>query len=440
MKMLSFLNPNAESEISPSATNTSPIAIDDIANVMEGQLATIAVLTNDSDPDSGDTISIDSFTNPAHGTLTQNLDGTFNYTADLDFSGEDSFTYTIIDTQGATSTATVDITIAELDLNGSSSNDTLTGTATSNTLNGNEGDDFITGNAGRDTLNGGLGSADRMFGGDDNDSIIDPDGILSAHGGNGNDTIEIAFAATWDNDTNPDNEPRSDGKITGGYGNDTMIVEMNSSNFFLNLKGDEPGSNTLQDGRDAITLLGTYGNAIVDLGGGNDIFDGGVGKDNVSGGNGSDFLSGTSGNDRLLGGSGNDTIRGGNDNDLLNGGDDNDNIAGGNNNDLLLGMAGNDQLSGGNGDDTLRGGIGNDQLTGGSGNDIFVLAAGEGRDTISNFANSRDLLGLADGLTFGQLTVSASGSNTLIKFSTELLVTLTNVNPSVINSSDFIVV
>ena len=37
------------------------------------------------------------------------------------------------------------------------------------------------------------------------------------------------------------------------------------------------GSNAFQDGNDLVTLLGTYGNAVVDLGGGDDIFTGGIG-------------------------------------------------------------------------------------------------------------------------------------------------------------------
>ena len=45
-------------------------------------------------------------TGPSHGTLSFNADGTFVYTSDVDFFGEDSFTYTATDGV-ATSTATV---------------------------------------------------------------------------------------------------------------------------------------------------------------------------------------------------------------------------------------------------------------------------------------------------------------------------------------------
>ena len=49
----------------------------------------------------GDTISVESFTQPSHGTVTYNNDGTFNYTPDADFSGSDSFDYRADDGLGA---------------------------------------------------------------------------------------------------------------------------------------------------------------------------------------------------------------------------------------------------------------------------------------------------------------------------------------------------
>ncbi|WP_375475555.1 M10 family metallopeptidase C-terminal domain-containing protein [uncultured Nostoc sp.] len=93
------------------------------------------------------------------------------------------------------------------------------------------------------------------------------------------------------------------------------------------------------------------------------------------------------------------------------------------------------------GNDTLRGGLGNDQLIGGSGADVFVLASGEGSDTITDFQDGTDLVGLSS-LSFGQLTVVASGSNTLIYLTSnnELLATLNGVNYSLLTSADFILI
>jgi VCBS repeat-containing protein len=140
------------------------------------------------------------------------------------------------------------------------------------------------------------------------------------------------------------------------------------------------------------------------------------------GSNGNDTLNGTSGNDSLNGGSGNDSISG------LDG------------NDTLLGGNGFDVLKGGAGDDILDGGRGFDLLNGGAGNDTFVLARGFGVDTIQDFTDGQDKLGLAGGLTFGQVTISSLFGNTLIRSGSDLLAVLTGVNSSLITVEDFVTV
>jgi Ca2+-binding RTX toxin-like protein len=142
-------------------------------------------------------------------------------------------------------------------------------------------------------------------------------------------------------------------------------------------------------------------------------------------------LSGGNNNDSLNGGVGKDTLSGGNGNDILNGN------AGA---DVLNGDNGNDTLNGGAGDDLLNGGNGADVLSGGTGRDTFVLAKNAGGDTITDFTDGSDLIGLAGGLSVGQLSISASGSNTLIKLGSDTLATLTGVNSSLINSTDFVTV
>jgi Ca2+-binding RTX toxin-like protein len=84
--------------------------------------------------------------------------------------------------------------------------------------------------------------------------------------------------------------------------------------------------------------------------------------------------------------------------------------------------------------------LGNDNLVGGAGNDVFVLGAGLGVDTISDFTNSQDTIQLINGLTFGQLSISPGTNGTLIRLASsgEVLASLTGVAPNLIGSEDFI--
>ena len=54
----------------------------------------------------------------------------------------------------------------------------------------------------------------------------------------------------------------------------------------------------------------------------------------------------------------------------------------------ITGSSKNDKIYGGAGDDTLRGGKGNDSLWGNAGADTFSYESGDGKDTISGFANN----------------------------------------------------
>lgn len=82
----------------------------------------------------------------------------------------------------------------------------------------------------------------------------------------------------------------------------------------------------------------------------------------------------------------------------------------------------------------------------GNGSDTFVLAASKGTDTILDFVKSSDRIGLANGLTFEQLTITQGiGSNsdrTLIvnSNSNELLAILNGVQPETITAANFIIV
>jgi Ca2+-binding RTX toxin-like protein len=90
--------------------NDAPVTVVDNVVLDEDTSTTISVLDNDSDVD-GDTLSIDSFTQPASGEVVDNGDGTFTYTPDADYNGDDSFTYTVSDGNGGLTTETVNITV-----------------------------------------------------------------------------------------------------------------------------------------------------------------------------------------------------------------------------------------------------------------------------------------------------------------------------------------
>ena len=71
--------------------------------------ATDSVLDNDVDPD-GDALTASKLTNPGHGALIFNADGTFTY-QNNDSALSDSFLYSACDSHGACALGVVSITI-----------------------------------------------------------------------------------------------------------------------------------------------------------------------------------------------------------------------------------------------------------------------------------------------------------------------------------------
>lgn len=92
--------------------NVPPDAVADAYTVTENQQLADNVLDNDSDPD-GDPLEVSLVDDVDNGTLVLNQDGSFTYTPDPDFVGQDEFVYQVSDPEGATDTATVTITVEE---------------------------------------------------------------------------------------------------------------------------------------------------------------------------------------------------------------------------------------------------------------------------------------------------------------------------------------
>ncbi|MBW8328284.1 MAG: VCBS domain-containing protein [Thiobacillus sp.] len=133
----------AISQTAPS--NTAPVAADDGYTTAEDTALTLNVLGNDSDPD-GDPLLLWGYTQATNGAVTTDAGGNLVYTPNANWSGTDTFTYTIRDSNGGIDTASVSVVVtpvadapqlfapAELDalVAGASTANTTSGTSQSN--------------------------------------------------------------------------------------------------------------------------------------------------------------------------------------------------------------------------------------------------------------------------------------------------------------------
>jgi hypothetical protein len=102
---------SAEVAVSVVAGNRPPVASDDTAITGEDTTsASIDVLGNDTDPD-GDVLTLAGFTHGAHGVVAPDAFGGLVYTPDPDFSGTDTFTYSVQDPDGLADDGQVTVTI-----------------------------------------------------------------------------------------------------------------------------------------------------------------------------------------------------------------------------------------------------------------------------------------------------------------------------------------
>ena len=90
--------------------NQAPVAGNDTATTAEDTAVAINVLANDSDPNTGDTLTPALVTQPGNGTLAATATG-WNYTPNANFNGADFFTYRVSDGTTTSNTATVSIIV-----------------------------------------------------------------------------------------------------------------------------------------------------------------------------------------------------------------------------------------------------------------------------------------------------------------------------------------
>lgn len=98
----------------PTPTNHPPVAADDSYAADEDTQLTVGapgVLINDSDEDKDDSFTAVKVSSPSYGTLALNADGSFTYTPNNNYNGNDSFTYKAYDGMAYSTAATVTITV-----------------------------------------------------------------------------------------------------------------------------------------------------------------------------------------------------------------------------------------------------------------------------------------------------------------------------------------
>jgi hypothetical protein len=112
------LTSTATLTINVSNVNVAPVAVNDNASTDENTIyfSTISLIANDSDADGDDlTVTAGTFTTNQGGSLVLKADGSYTYTPKTDFTGQDSYDYTLSD-GSLTSTATLTITVSNVNV------------------------------------------------------------------------------------------------------------------------------------------------------------------------------------------------------------------------------------------------------------------------------------------------------------------------------------
>lgn len=91
--------------------NRPPTAVDDTAAVTDQTSVVVEVLANDGPDPDGDPVTVNISGPPTNGAASVDADGQVTYTPNAAFRGTDTFTYSLTDGRGGSSSATVSVTV-----------------------------------------------------------------------------------------------------------------------------------------------------------------------------------------------------------------------------------------------------------------------------------------------------------------------------------------
>lgn len=431
--------------INVQVANGLPVANNDAVTVGAGGSATVAVRSNDTDPDS-DPLTVTAVTQGANGAvLIDGVTGDPVYTPNAGYSGSDSFTYTITDGRGAAAGATVTVIVTPAVVNQApvavadafttginvaiaipqaallandidAENNTLSLSSVQSPINGTvsitgtdvvftpasgfEGaasftytitDGAATGSPGAVTVNVGSASAP---------SVLVQKALVVIAQGTGGTSVKFPITTRLvDADGSESLSIRISGVPSGvsfNAGFDLgsgvwQFVESDLPNLAMNLPGSyttAPITLTVQvTSTEASTGATASSISTVSLKAAFTT----VNLATTTSGN----IAGTAANEFIQGGTGDNIISGSGGDNIIQGGDGNDTLSASSGSDILMGGPGNDSLNAGSGSNVLVGGPGNDSLTGGSAVDLFVWSLGDqgtgggpAVDTVQNFATA----------------------------------------------------
>ncbi|MEQ9355166.1 MAG: VCBS domain-containing protein [Coleofasciculus chthonoplastes F2-STO-03] len=444
--------------ITITGVNDTPTATDDNPTTDENTALTGNVLTNDSDADATASLTVvdingnetdigNEITLTSGALLTLNSDGSYTYNPNGQFASlgvnqtaTDSFTYTISDEKGETSSATATITvtgvnnqavitgIAEASVIEDSSTPSLTATGSLTVTDTDTGEDKFT-----TTVTSAPGNLGSLTITDTGSFTYSVDNSAVQYLGEAETQTETFTVSALDGVT-------ADITITVTGVNDNPIGTRDRTTTAQDTPVTIQTSTLLRNDRDidsaksSLTITGvsneTNGTAVFD--------------DNNTPNDTTDDLiiftpnQGFSGNgsftytlsDGSLTNTATVTVAVGQN---IDGTDNDDFLIGSAGNDRINGLDGWDQIDGSFGEDILNGGLGDDILNGGFGADTFVLAMDGSIDMITDFnIGQGDKIGLSGGLMFDQLTFSGEeilvGNQTLGVLSWFDTTTLTSAN------------